>query len=86
MDNLAKGRQVKNAILLTEAGSAFFSKIGFVHVQRSDAPENIQRSAEFTTLCPDTAKVMAMSLNQHIRFQILSALAPDRTNTVIKKV
>jgi len=60
--DLAKRYQVTNVYLLTETASTFFSKIGFVHVPRSDVPENIQRSAEFATLCPETATVMTMSL------------------------
>ena len=66
--DLAKRYQATNVYLLTETASTFFSKIGFVHVPRSDVPENIQRSVEFTTLCPDTATVMTMSLVQHNRF------------------
>jgi len=63
--DLAKRYQVTNVYLLTETATTFFSKIGFVHVQRSEVPENIQRSTEFTTLCPDTAAVMTMLLVQH---------------------
>jgi amino-acid N-acetyltransferase len=63
--DLAKRNKVTNVYLLTETASTFFSKIGFVHIQRSDVPENIQHSAEFTTLCPDTATVMTRSLAQY---------------------
>jgi amino-acid N-acetyltransferase len=66
--DLAKHCQVTNVYLLTETASTFFSKVGFVRVPRSDVPENIQCSTEFTTLCPDTAAVMTMSLVQHNRF------------------
>jgi amino-acid N-acetyltransferase len=58
--DLAKRYQVTNVYLLTETASTFFSKAGFIRVPRSDVPENIQRSAEFTSLCPDTATVMRM--------------------------
>jgi len=60
--DLAKRHNVTNVYLLTETASTFFSKIGFVHIQRSDVPENIKHSAEFTTLCPETATVMTRSL------------------------
>ena len=66
--DLAKRYRVTNVYLLTETASTFFSKVGFIRVPRSDLPENIQRSAEFTTLCPDTTTVMTMSLAQHNRF------------------
>jgi amino-acid N-acetyltransferase len=60
--DLARESQVTNVYLLTETASAFFSKLGFVQVPRSDVPENIKRSVEFTTLCSKTATVMTMPL------------------------
>jgi amino-acid N-acetyltransferase len=61
--DLARESQVTNVYLLTETASAFFSKLGFVQVPRSDVPENIKCSVEFTTLCPKTATAMTMSLS-----------------------
>ena len=60
--DLAKSKKVTNIYLLTETARTFFSKLGFVEVRRSNVPENIKRSAEFITLCPDTATVMTRSL------------------------
>ena len=60
--DLAKHHKVTNVYLLTESASTFFSKIGFIQIQRSDVPEKIQHSAEFATLCPKTATVMTKSL------------------------
>jgi amino-acid N-acetyltransferase len=60
--DLARESQVTNVYLLTETASTFFSKLGFVQVPRSDVPENIKHSVEFTTLCPKTATVMMLSL------------------------
>jgi amino-acid N-acetyltransferase len=65
--DLAKHYQVTNVYLLTETANTFFSKVGFIRVPRSNVPENIQRTVEFTTLCPDTATVMTMPLVQHNR-------------------
>jgi len=31
-------------------------------IQRSEVPQKVQRSVEFTTLCPETAIVMAITL------------------------
>jgi amino-acid N-acetyltransferase len=59
--DLAKRYQVTKVYLLTETASTFFSKVGFIPVPRSDVPENIQRTTEFTTLCPDTT-VMTMKI------------------------
>jgi len=66
--DLAKHYQVTNVYLLTETASVFFSRVGFIRVPRSDVPGNIQRSTEFTTLCPNTATAMTMSMVQHDRF------------------
>ncbi len=62
--DLAKHHKVTEVYLLTETATGLFSKIGFTHIQRSNVPENIQHSAEFTTLCPETAMVMTKSLGQ----------------------
>ena len=66
--DLAECYQVTNVYLLTETASVFFSRVGFIRVPRSDVPGNIQRSTEFTTLCPNTATAMTMSMVQHDRF------------------
>jgi amino-acid N-acetyltransferase len=66
--DLAKHHQVKAVYLLTETTDTFFPKLGFKSIRRSDVPEKVQRSVEFTTLCPDTAKVMEISLIQQ-RYQ-----------------
>ena len=60
--DLAKRHEVMNLYLLTETESSFFSKLGFKVISRSDVPPKVQRSVEFTTLCPDTALVMTISL------------------------
>jgi len=60
--DLAKERQVRNVYLLTETAKAFFSKQGFNQVLRSDVPETVKQSVEFTTLCPDTCTVMMKKL------------------------
>ena len=60
--DLARESQVTKVYLLTETASTFFSKLGFIQVPRSDVPETIKHSVEFTTLCPKTATVMTLSL------------------------
>ena len=62
--DLAKHHQVTAVYLLTETAGAFFPKFGFKLIPRSEVPEKIQRSVEFTTLCPDTCKAMEISLTQ----------------------
>ena len=62
--DLATHRKVSNVYLLTETANLFFSKLGFEPISRSNVPEKLQRSVEFTTLCPDTATVMAKILSR----------------------
>jgi amino-acid N-acetyltransferase len=62
--DLAKHHEVTAVYLLTETADTFFPKLGFKSIARSDVPEKVQRSVEFTTLCPDTATVMEISLIQ----------------------
>lgn len=59
---LAKDHKVTHVYILTETASRFFAKLGFKPIQRSDVPQEVRRSVEFTTLCPDTATVMVTSL------------------------
>jgi len=62
--DLAKEYKVTDMYLLTDTAGVFFSKQGFVEIPRSDAPEKIKRTIEFTTLCPETCTVMMKSLTQ----------------------
>jgi amino-acid N-acetyltransferase len=65
--DLARHHLVTAVYLLTEAASAFFAKLGFATIVRSDVPQKVRESLEFTTLCPDTATVMTISLGQPSR-------------------
>ena len=60
---LAKHHKVTSVYLLTTTASTFFSRIGFSIIQRSDVPEKIKHTAEFTSLCPDSATIMANLIN-----------------------
>jgi len=60
--DLASEYKVSNVYLLTSSADMFFSKLGFESISRADVPENVRRSVEFTTLCPDTATVMTKAL------------------------
>lgn len=54
----ARQQGLTTIYLLTETAEAFFSKKGFTRVNRSEVPESIQSSDEFSHLCPSTAVVM----------------------------
>jgi amino-acid N-acetyltransferase len=48
--------------LLTETAETFFLRRGYVVVARADAPTEIATTEEYTTLCPDSAILMAKEL------------------------
>ncbi|MCB9101525.1 MAG: GNAT family N-acetyltransferase [Anaerolineales bacterium] len=60
--DLAQQRGVTDLYLLTETAGAFFPKFGFSPIDRADVPTQVKESLEFTTLCPDSALVMAASV------------------------
>jgi len=62
--DLARRRLVTTVYLLTETASAFFSKLGFATIPRSEVPQKVQESVEFTSCCPETATAMTMSLSR----------------------
>lgn len=45
--------------LLTETAEAFFERLGYARIERTDVPEPVRASSEFASLCPDTAVAMA---------------------------
>ncbi len=45
--------------LLTETASDFFARLGYVDIARENAPEAIRRSAEFKSICPQSAHCMS---------------------------
>jgi len=62
--DLARRRKVETVFLLTETAAEFFSKFGFVLVQRSEVPRTVQSSVEFTSACPVSALVMMLHLEK----------------------
>jgi amino-acid N-acetyltransferase len=59
---LARNHQVTTVYLLTETADTFFSKLGFKPIPRSEVPQKVQGSIEFTTLCPHSATTMMVTL------------------------
>ena len=60
---LAKARvlRLKDVFLLTMTAEKYFPRFGFVEVPRESAPEEIQRSVEFTSACPASAVLMKLT-------------------------
>lgn len=62
LENYAAAKQVKSMYLLTTTARTFFEKRGYNIIERSTAPQSIQQSREFSTLCPASALVMKKAL------------------------
>ncbi len=53
---------VDTLALLTETAGAFFARLGYADIERDRAPETVQDSAEFKSLCPLSARCMQKRL------------------------
>lgn len=58
----ARSDGVETLFLLTTTASEFFADRGYAEIERAGAPDAVQRTAEFTDLCPETAACMRKSL------------------------
>lgn len=63
--DLARVLGVRSVFLLTETAGGFFPRFGFQQTSRSDIPETVQQSVEFTSACPVSALVMVLSLEPY---------------------
>lgn len=62
LETKARDVGVETLYLLTTTASEFFSGRDYVEIDRSDAPDAVRRTTEFTDLCPTTATCMEKSL------------------------
>ena len=62
LERLAQAGEIKRLVLLTQTAADFFARQGFRAIERSSAPEDIQASEEFRSLCPSSAICMAKDL------------------------
>jgi amino-acid N-acetyltransferase len=59
---LARQRDVETVYLFTETAGDFFPRFGFRAINRSAVDTGVQQSIEFTSACPVSAQVLALSL------------------------
>ena len=62
LERQARAAQIDRLILLTLSAGEFFARQGYRPIERSTAPEEIQGSEEFRSLCPKSATCMGKSL------------------------
>jgi len=63
LENDARLCGVTAIYLLTETASGYFDAKGYNIIQRSEVPEAIKQSSEFSHVCPQSAIVMCKSLS-----------------------
>jgi N-acetylglutamate synthase-like GNAT family acetyltransferase len=59
----ARQRGLRELMLLTETARDFFARLGYADIARESAPEEIRKSAEFKSLCPQSARCMSKRLD-----------------------
>ena len=63
LENFAKEKNITSLYLLTTTAKDFFEKQGYTIVNREEVPESIQRTTEFSSICPSSAIVMKKELH-----------------------
>ena len=58
----AESRGLRALYLLTTTADQYFPSLGFTRIERSDVPEDIRATDEFTSACPASATVMTRPL------------------------
>jgi len=53
----------QNLWLITMDAAHFFARLGYARCERAVVPPTIQETAQFATLCPDSAEVLMKRLN-----------------------
>ena len=66
LERLARAAGISRLVLLTETAADFFARQGFRTIERSSAPEDVQASEEFRSLCPSSATCMAKRLGDSV--------------------
>ena len=62
-EQYAISKNVRSMYLLTTTAEAFFKRLGYKRIERSQAPPSIERTREFAGLCPASSAFMVKSLN-----------------------
>ncbi|MGC4067172.1 MAG: arsenic resistance N-acetyltransferase ArsN2 [Polyangiaceae bacterium] len=58
----AQNKRLEAVYLLTTTAPEYFRKLGFIDAVRKEAPEALQCSSEFTSICPASAACLARRL------------------------
>jgi amino-acid N-acetyltransferase len=61
---LARTRQASTVYLLTTTAEQFFPQFGFEPISRDEVPKDVRQSVQFTSACPQSARVMRKVLDE----------------------
>ena len=61
-EQYAASKSVRSIYLLTTTAEAFFKRLGYERIDRSQAPPSIERTREFASLCPASSAFMVKCL------------------------
>lgn len=64
LERLARAARIDRLVLLTQTAADFFARQGYRVMERDAAPQEVQASEEFRSLCPSSAVCMVKSLTQ----------------------
>jgi amino-acid N-acetyltransferase len=62
-EQYAASKGVRSIYLLTTTAEAFFKRLGYERIERSNAPTSIEQTREFADLCPASSALMLKSIN-----------------------
>lgn len=71
LEAFARERGIDRLLLLTQTAAPFFGKRGYRVIDRNDAPDDVCASAQFRSLCPQSATCMAKQLDHAKRKRVL---------------
>jgi amino-acid N-acetyltransferase len=63
LEKVARQYGINSLFLLTTSAEDFFSKEGYVAVDREEVPVEIKNTTEFSSTCPSSARVMRKFLS-----------------------
>ena len=62
IENFASKNGINTIYLLTTTAETFFSRNGYVKIERTEVPEFIKQTSEFSSVCPSSAVVMKKTI------------------------
>jgi len=59
---LSRENNIKHLYLLTTTADLYFKRMGWQPIERTEVPDDIRASTEFSSVCPSTASCMMYAL------------------------